>query len=181
MMYLFKADELVRMEVEGQCRDGRLDLFSCFTFRLEVVIVSLTRSHKQNDRDHVALADGTAVAEDHLPRYFAKSGHVDADPKKVKKEGGGKGNWGTPGEEGQDYGYNFTNARRRSNSSSHGHAISDFKTKFETVEAEPMFEEEFHGAQDDGLNEEHIGLEKAESADSNSTASVDEEEQAKKA
>ncbi len=85
---------------------------------------------------------------------------------------------GTPGEEGQDYGYNFTNARRRSNSSSHGHAISDFKTKFETVEAEPMFEEEFHGAQDD---EEHIGLEKAESADSTSSASVDEEEPAKKA
>lgn len=88
---------------------------------------------------------------------------------------------GTPGEEGQDYGYNFTNARRRSNSSSHGHAISDFKTKFETVEAEPMFEEEFHGAQDDDLSEEHIGLEKAESADSTSTASVDGEEQAKKA
>lgn len=53
----------------------------------------VTRSHKSNDRDHVALADGTAPAEEHLPRYFAKSGHVDADPKKVKKEGGGKGNW----------------------------------------------------------------------------------------
>ncbi|KAL8842856.1 MAG: hypothetical protein Q9176_002492 [Flavoplaca citrina] len=136
--------------------------------------------YAHNDRDHVALADGTAVAEDHLPRYFAKSGHVDADPKKVKKEGGGKGNWGTPGEEGQDYGYNFTNARRRSNSSSYGHAISDFKTKFETVEAEPMFEEEYHGAQDDDMDEEHIGLEKADSADSTSTASVDGEENAKK-
>ncbi|KAL8682777.1 MAG: hypothetical protein Q9186_001199 [Xanthomendoza sp. 1 TL-2023] len=142
---------------------------------------TLTRSHKQNDRDHVALADGTAVAEDHLPRYFAKSGHVDADPKKVKKEGGGKGNWGTPGEEGQDYGYNFTNARRRSNSSSNGHSISAFKTKFETVEAEPMFEEEFHGAADAELDDQHVALEKAESADSNSTASVDEEERAKKA
>ncbi|KAL8853193.1 MAG: hypothetical protein Q9221_001927 [Calogaya cf. arnoldii] len=184
MLYLTEADKLDRMEVEGRRRDEHLDLLSCFNFRLEAVLVlryCMTRSHKQNDRDHVALADGTAVAEDHLPRYFAKSGHVDADPKKVKKEGGGKGNWGTPGEEGQDYGYNFTNARRRSNSSSHGHAISDFKTKFETVEAEPMFEEEFHGAQDDDLNEEHIGLEKAESADSNSTASVDGEEQAKKA
>ena len=53
----------------------------------------MTRSHKQNDRDHVGLADGTAAPEEHLPRYFAKSGHVDADPKKVKKEGGGKGNW----------------------------------------------------------------------------------------
>ena len=53
----------------------------------------VTRSHKQNDRDHVGLADGTADDVQHLPRYFAKSGHIDADPKKVKKEGGGKGNW----------------------------------------------------------------------------------------
>ncbi|KAI4201795.1 MAG: hypothetical protein LQ350_002995 [Teloschistes chrysophthalmus] len=142
---------------------------------------AVTRSHKQNDRDHVALADGTAIAEDHLPRYFAKSGHADTDPKKVKKEGGGKGNWGTPGEEGQDYGYKFTNARRRSNSSSHGHSISDFKTKFETVESEPMFEEEYHGPQGDELEEEHMPLEKAESADSTSSASVEEEEHVKKA
>ena len=61
--------------------------------RLTLHLYSVTRSHKSNDRDHVALADGTAPAEEHLPRYFAKSGHVDADPKKVKKEGGGKGNW----------------------------------------------------------------------------------------
>ena len=53
----------------------------------------VTRSHKQNDRDHAGLADGTADDIQHLPRYFAKHGHVDADPKKVKKEGGGKGNW----------------------------------------------------------------------------------------
>lgn len=53
----------------------------------------VTRSHKQNDRDHAGLADGTAAPEEHLPRYFAKSGFVDADPKKTKKNGGGKGNW----------------------------------------------------------------------------------------
>ena len=53
----------------------------------------VTRSYKQNDRDHAGLADGTADDIQHLPRYFAKSGHVDADPKKVKKEGSGKGNW----------------------------------------------------------------------------------------
>lgn len=53
----------------------------------------VTRSHKFNDRDHVGLADGTAAPEEHLPRYFAKSGHVDTDPKKVKKEGSGKSNW----------------------------------------------------------------------------------------
>ncbi|KAI4168581.1 MAG: hypothetical protein LQ343_006313 [Gyalolechia ehrenbergii] len=88
---------------------------------------------------------------------------------------------GTPGEEGQDYGYKFTNARRRSNSSSHGHDISNFKTKFETVESEPMFEEDYHGPQDEDMEEEHMGLEKAESADSTSMASVEEEEHAKKA
>ena len=58
-----------------------------------LLTTSVTRSHKQNDRDHVGLADGTAEDIQHLPRYFAKNGHVDADPKKVKKEGGGKGNW----------------------------------------------------------------------------------------
>ncbi|KAI4156580.1 MAG: hypothetical protein L6R39_001090 [Caloplaca ligustica] len=143
------------------------------------MVLLVTRSHKQNDRDHVALADGTSVPEDHLPRYFAKSGHIDADPKKVKKEGGGKGNWGHPGEEGQDYGYKFTNARRRSNSSSLGHDISNFKTKFETVESDPMFEEDFHGARDEDADE-HMGLEKAESAESTSAASVEEEDHAKK-
>lgn len=47
----------------------------------------------QNDRDHAGLANGTAAASEHLPRYFAKSGHVDEDPKKMKKNGGGKGGW----------------------------------------------------------------------------------------
>lgn len=55
--------------------------------------LQVTRSHKANDRDHAGLANGTAMPEEHLPRYFAKSGYADADPKKVKKEGGGKGNW----------------------------------------------------------------------------------------
>jgi hypothetical protein len=53
----------------------------------------VTRTEKHNDRNHSGIADGTASPEDHLPRYFAKSGHVGEDPKKVKKEGGGKGNW----------------------------------------------------------------------------------------
>lgn len=55
--------------------------------------LSVTRSHKQNDRDHAGLADGTADDSQHLPRFFAKNGHIDSDPNKVKKEGGGKGNW----------------------------------------------------------------------------------------
>jgi hypothetical protein len=46
-----------------------------------------------NDRDHAPLLDGPAVAHDSVPRYFGKSGPVDADPKKTKKDGGGKGNW----------------------------------------------------------------------------------------
>lgn len=86
---------------------------------------------------------------------------------------------GMPGDEQQDLGYNFNNARRRSNSSSHSHAIGDFKTKFETIETDPVFEEEYHGAHD-AEEEEHHGLEKADTADSNSTASIDGEEHAKK-
>ena len=54
---------------------------------------TVTRTIKNNDRNHAGLADGTALPEDRLPRYFAKTGHVDADPKGVKKQGGGKGNW----------------------------------------------------------------------------------------
>lgn len=53
----------------------------------------MTRSHKANDRDHKGLADGTALPVEHLPRYFAKSGYADVDPKKIKKDGAGKGNW----------------------------------------------------------------------------------------
>lgn len=55
--------------------------------------IAVTRSHKLNDKDHAGLANGTAAPEEHLPRYFAKHGHVGEDPKKVKKSGGGKGNW----------------------------------------------------------------------------------------
>jgi hypothetical protein len=49
----------------------------------------VTRSHKFGDRVH----DPEAVEQEHLPRYFAKSGFADADPTKTKKNGGGKGNW----------------------------------------------------------------------------------------
>lgn len=64
-----------------------------FTSQHLLIYLSVTRSHKQNDRDHAALADGTAPPEEHLPRYFAKSGYADADPKKTKKAGAGRGNW----------------------------------------------------------------------------------------
>ncbi|KAF7904966.1 uncharacterized protein EAF01_005488 [Botrytis porri] len=104
------------------------------------------KSHKYNDRDHAGLADGTALPQEHLPRYFAKSGHIDADPKKAKKNGAGKGGWGVNGEEVQDEGFNMANARRRSNSSSYTAGLKDFKTKFEQIETEPVFEETIHGA-----------------------------------
>lgn len=86
---------------------------------------------------------------------------------------------GHPGDEAQDYGYNFANARRRSNSSSHG-GLGDFKTKFETVETDPVFEEAYHGAVGSADEEDGLGLEKEESAASISSASIDEEESAKK-
>ncbi|KAL2833660.1 hypothetical protein BJY01DRAFT_253368 [Aspergillus pseudoustus] len=103
---------------------------------------SVTRSHKVNDRDHSA-PNGVITPNENIPRYFAKSGPVDADPRKTKKNGGGKGNWGRSGEEVQDYEYTFMNTRRHSNSSLQG--ISGFKTKFETVDPEPVFEEDLHG------------------------------------
>lgn len=56
-------------------------------------MAAVTRSHKANDRDHKGIAEGTAVPVEHQPRFFAKSGYADVDPKKIKKDGGGKGNW----------------------------------------------------------------------------------------
>ncbi|KAL2362970.1 hypothetical protein RJZ56_004113 [Blastomyces dermatitidis] len=128
-------------------------------------VTRVTRSHKLNDRDHAGIADGTAAPEAHLPRYFAKHGHIDADPKKTKKDGGGKGNWGRSGEEVHDYGYTFTNARRRSNSSTQG--LAEFKTKFETVEPDPVFEEEIHGPLHEDINGvDGIGVKSNESSTS---------------
>ncbi|KAJ5176447.1 uncharacterized protein N7482_002324 [Penicillium canariense] len=114
------------------------------TFYRHEVLSTVTRSHKLNDRDHPT--DGMTGARDNLPRYFAKSGPTDADPRKTKKDGGGKGNWGRSGDEAQDYEYTLANARRRSNSSTQG--LADFRTKFETVEPEPVFEEQFHEPSD---------------------------------
>lgn len=75
----------------------------------------------------------------------------------------------------------MTNPRRRSNSSTTARAQRDFKTKFETVEPEPVFEEELHGnpASADDIDG---ALEKRSTADSSaSSASVeDEDSEAKK-
>lgn len=105
----------------------------------------MTRSHKFGDKDHAGLADGTVAPQDHLPKFFAKNGFADQDPKKTKKNGGGRGNWGNAGEEAVDEPFNYTNARRRSNSSSISSNSEHFKTKFEINEPEPVFEESLHG------------------------------------
>jgi len=110
----------------------------------------MTRSHKFNDRDH--SGDAEAHGE-HVPKYFAKHGYADADPRKVKKEGGGKGNWGRAGDEVEDIGVALTQPRRRSNSSTAAKSAAAFKTKFETIEAEPVFEETEHGPSEEDLAE----------------------------
>jgi len=133
------------------------------------------KTNKFNDRDHAGLADGTAAATEHLPRYFAKAGHVDADPKKTKKNGAGKGGWGVDGEEVQDEGFNLANARRRSNSSSYTAGLKDFKTKFEQVEQEPVFEEELHGPGEEFADLPETQRVTTESSD----GSIDEDDKAK--
>ncbi|KAF2142575.1 uncharacterized protein K452DRAFT_286998 [Aplosporella prunicola CBS 121167] len=84
---------------------------------------------------------------------------------------------GRDGDELEDYTYNMTNPRRRSNSTGL-HTMKDFKTKFETIDPEPVFEEEVHGP-----TVEHNDLEKMSSGgSSNSENSVQEDDQvAKKA
>ena len=72
----------------------------------------------------------------------------------------------------------MTNPRRRSNSSTHAVGAKDFKTKFETVEHEPVFEEELHGP---GLSEDSSVDEGVGEKDSVSGGSIEEEAAAKKA
>jgi len=131
------------------------------------------KSHKYNDRDHAGIADGTAEHGEHLPRFFAKSGYVDTDPKKIKKNGAGKGGWGVNGEEVQDEGFNMANARRRSNSSSYTAGLKDFKTKFEQIDPEPVFEESLHGAELEFPETTRVNTE-------SSDGSVDEEDKSKR-
>jgi len=129
----------------------------------------MTRTQKANDRDHVGLSEGTADASEHLPRYFAKSGHIGEAPNKLKKEGGGRANWGHPGEEAHDVGFNFASARRRSNSSAHK-ILADFTTKFETPEEDPFFEDHM-GTPDDYVMPGHE-LKKHDTNDTADTVST---------
>lgn len=131
----------------------------------------MTRSHKFNDKDHAGIAEGTVLPQDNLPKFFGKNGFDGVDPKKTKKNGGGKGNWGGAGEEVVDEKFNFTNARRRSNSSGYSNNLKDFKTKFEFNEPEPVFEESIHGPE----LEEDDTLTKTDTS-STSGSSVDEKD-----
>ena len=74
----------------------------------------------------------------------------------------------------EDGGFTMANARRRSNSSSYTAGLKDFKTKFEHVENDPVFEEDIHGALDDDELPEtrRINTESSE-------GSIDEDDKAK--
>jgi hypothetical protein len=50
----------------------------------------MTRTRK--DAPH-KNSDAELTLNEHVPKYFGKASFVDQDPKKVKKNGGGKGNW----------------------------------------------------------------------------------------
>ncbi|CAK7232702.1 hypothetical protein SBRCBS47491_008361 [Sporothrix bragantina] len=121
----------------------------------------MTRSHKFNDRPRGEMAESYSP-DDNMPKFFAKNGFADTDPKKTKKNGNGKGNWGGMGEEVVDQTFNFANPRRRSNSSSMTTDIRNFKTKFDVNETDPVFEEDIHGPTEDDDDMLH-------SMDSNST------------
>jgi hypothetical protein len=82
---------------------------------------------------------------------------------------------GVDGEEVQDEGFNLANARRRSNSSSYTAGLKDFKTKFEQVEQEPVFEEGIHGA---GEEDEELPETRRVNTES-SDGSIDEDDKAK--
>ncbi|THX29074.1 hypothetical protein D6D10_09023 [Aureobasidium pullulans] len=145
----------------------------------------VTRSHKVNDRDHVGLANGTASPEEHLPRYFAKSGFSANDnPNRIKKSGNGKGNWfdrGRQGEELEDMDdmYRPSKPRRRSNASAQ--LLDAMTSKFEVVEAEPMFKENVHGASahDYAVLEKTMSMESAPSEAGTTTSSEGDEGMAK--
>merc|ERR1711967_164801 len=116
---------------------------------------TMTRTHKGNDRDHVGLADGTAVPEEHLPRYFGKAGFAGTNPAETKKKGSGKGNWGQAGiSELEDFDYNSLKPRRCSNSMSLAAGHSALKTKFEAVDDDVAieFDEALHGPREEEMD-----------------------------
>lgn len=107
----------------------------------------MTRSHKANDPIHNGNAEGAGSAQgDSIPRNFGKHAAHTEPPNRAKKNGGGKANWGRDGDELLDETeFSMHNARRRSNSK--GHIDNIMKSKFEVVEAEPVFDESMMSAE----------------------------------
>jgi hypothetical protein len=69
--------------------------------------------------------------------------------------------------------------RRRSNSSTQ--VLSDFKTKFETSDVDPVFEEELHGPTDEDYEKASMAsIEKEDSTDSARSVDLDGEDAAVK-
>jgi hypothetical protein len=84
---------------------------------------------------------------------------------------------GRDGDEAHDYGYNFTNARRRSNSSNK--ALTEFKSKFEDHDVEPVFEENLHGPSEEDVEKASMAsLDKEESTDSSTLGGSVEDDEA---
>ena len=73
----------------------------------------------------------------------------------------------------QDLPVNMNNARRRSNSSTQTRGAQAFKTKFEMVEPEPVFEDMPH--EDVPTEEQHIHLEQQSTSSSSEGQSVEED------
>lgn len=66
-----------------------------------------------------------------------------------------------------DHDFRFTNARRPSNSSNFSHHATDFKTKFEVNDQDPVFEENVHGPEEEA-GEELVKTDTSESGRSSS-------------
>jgi hypothetical protein len=175
--HLFTAKEIEQLDqtkdsgISSHAPNTLVVSIGTLTNRLALTIApfsscKMTRSHKANDRDHKGIAEGTISPTETVPRFFGKSGFADVDPKKVKKDGSGRGNWGTVNDDIAGEQFTFTNTRRRSNSSSFSH-ITDFKTKFEVNEPEPVFEESLHGPEE----EDHEDLTKTDSSESGRSSS----------
>ncbi|KAF3936464.1 hypothetical protein ABW19_dt0207333 [Dactylella cylindrospora] len=105
----------------------------------------MTRTTKANDIPHNNPDAAATMLENQMPKFFAKTGFVDVAPSKTKKDGGGKGNWGHPGDEIEEDldEFNMTRVRRRSNS--FHNSKWEMKSKFEVNEEEPFFDEDRHG------------------------------------
>ena len=75
---------------------------------------------------------------------------------------------GTLDDDVADEDFKFTNARRRSNGGSFSHHLTDFKTKFEVNEQEPVFEESLHGPSEEDHGEDLVKTDTSESGRSSS-------------